>query len=232
VQNKIIPILILIIIFFSSCSENISSNDVPPDQILRSYYAICVNGGTTYIKAEFFTEAGLTIAPFKEPYGKNVTLNAPSKVSFNGKEMEADKGIFGDICYKTSTDKWPANFRWDWIDKNGKKYSDSAIMDTIKLGNNYLVSEGNDYAVTWTGSSIRHGEEIAVTIKGDDNEYYDTSNKLGDKSIKITGSGVGIDPSGFYKTDISRTLMIRKVKDISVEHVAGSCIKLVYQYNE
>lgn len=231
-RKILIPLVIFVIIFFSSCSEKISSHDVPTDQILRSYYALCINGGTTYIKAEFFTEAGLTIEPFREPYGKNVTLDTPSKVSFNGKEMKADKGIFGDVCYKTSVEGWPADFRWDWIDKNGTKYTDSATMDTIELGNDYLVSEGDDYAVTWTGSPIRRGEEIAVTIEGDEKEFYETSNRVGDRKIKITGSGWGLDPFGFFKIEISRTLKIQKVKEISVENVAGSCIKLVYQHEE
>ena len=42
----------------------------------------------------------------------------------------------------------------------------------------------------------------------------------------------GIDLSGFFDIEISRTLTVQKVKEISVENVAGSCIKLVYQYEE
>lgn len=231
-MQKLIPIFLLIIVFFSSCSEEISSNEVPPDQILRNYHAICINGGTTYIKAEFFTAGGLTIEPFREPYGKNVTLDAPSKVSFNGEEMKVDKGIFGDVCYKTSVNGWPAHFHWDWVDKNGKKYSDSAKMDTIELENDCLVSAGDDYAVAWTGSPIKRGEEIAVTIKDDETEFYETLNQVGARRIKITGSGWGLDPYAFFDIEISRTLKVQKVKEISVENVAGSCIKLVYQYEK
>lgn len=100
------------------------------------------------------------------------------------------------------------------------------------FGNNGMVSEGNDYTVTWIGSPIRHGEEIAVTIEGGERDYYETSNQVGARRIKITGSGYGLDPTGFFNIDISRTLMLRNVVDISVENVAGSCIKLVYQHDE
>jgi hypothetical protein len=105
-------------------------------------------------------------------------------------------------------------------------------MDTIELGNDCLVSDGNDYAVSWVGSPIRRGEEIAVTIEGDETEFYETSNRVGDRKIKITGSGGGIDPFGYFTIEISRTLKVQKVKEISVENVAGSCIKLVYTYKE
>ena len=71
-----------------------------------------------------------------------------------------------------------------------------------------------------------------MTIKGDEDEFYETSNQVGAGKIKITGSGWGIDLSGFFDIEISRTLKVQKVKEISVENVAGSCIKLVYQYEE
>jgi len=225
-------IVIIMILTISSCSEMISSNDVSPEKTLRSYSAYCTNGGTTYITAEFFAKAGLTIPPFREPFGKNITLEPPSTVHFNGKEMEADKGIFGDITYKTRVNGWPSGFRWDWKDKNGKNYSDSATMDTIKLGNDYLMSGGKDYAVTWIGSPIQRGEEIAVTIEADEYEFYETSEQAGAGNIEIKGSGNILDPYGSYTTGISRTLRVRKVREISVENVAGSFIKLIYQYNE
>lgn len=231
-RKIIIPILILFIGFFSSCVEEISSNDVPTEQILRNYYAMCINGGTTYVTAEIFTDAGLTIPPFREPFGGRVTLYAPSKVSFNGKEMEVHKDVFGDVTYRISVDGWPSNFRWEWTDKNGKKYSDSAKMDAINLESSSLVSDGDVYTVRWIGSPIKQGEEIAVSIEVNETDYYDTSNQVGAKKIKISGSEYGLDLSLFYRIDISRTLMIRNVKEISVENVAGSCIKLVYRHDE
>jgi hypothetical protein len=231
-KNKVILLFILIGFICISCAEKISSHDVPADKVLRSYYARCTNGGTIYITAEFFTEAGLTIPPFKEPYGKNITLTPPARVTFNGEEMEVDEGIFGDVAYKTRIRDWPSRFTWEWTDNNGKTYSDSASMDTIALGKDYLVSAGSDYAVVWTGSPIKRGEEIAVTITGDETELYETSEKAGAGKITIAGSGYSIDPFGFYTIEISRTLKVQKVKEISTEHVAGSCIKLVYHYEE
>jgi hypothetical protein len=228
-MKKIIPVL-LVALLSSSCSETISSHDVPTDQILRSYDARCTNGGTTYITAEFFASAGLTIEPFQEPYGKHITLALPSRVLFNGKEMEVDEGIFGDVCYRARVDGWPARFRWDWTDRDGKSYSDTASMDTISLRDQYMVSRGSDYAVRWEGSPIQPGEEIEVTIKEDEDEFYWTSNQTGETAIVVKGFGGGFDSPGLFHIEISRTLKVQKVKEISVEHVAGSCIKLVYTY--
>lgn len=88
-------------LFFSSCAEKISSGDVDNDKILRSYYAQCSNGGTVYITAEIYTDGGLTIPPFKEPFGRNLTLTPPSKIKFNGQEMQINENVFGEVSYKT-----------------------------------------------------------------------------------------------------------------------------------
>ena len=217
--------------FLSSCAEKISSNDVPSEQVLRNYYASCTNGVTTYIIAEIYTKAGLTIPPFNEPFGVNITLDSPSKLSFNGQEMEFHEDVFGEVSYRTRVEGWPTEFRWEWIDKNGKKHSDSAKMNAISLENNSLVSDGDVYAVRWTGAPIGQGEEIAVSIEAGDNDYYDTSKQAGAKKIKISGSEYGLDLSLFYRIDISRTLIQSNVKEISVENVAGSYIKLVYHHD-
>ena len=109
------PVLILLsfLLIFTACEKRISSNDIPADQILRSYYASCTNNGTTYVTAEFYTAGGLSIKPFKEPYGRHVTLDAPSKILFNNSQMQVDEGLFGDVTYKARVEGWPENFRWE-----------------------------------------------------------------------------------------------------------------------
>ncbi len=225
-------ILIVLVAFLSSCAEKISSNDVPTEQVFRNYHAMCTNGGTTYVKAEIYTEAGLTIPPFFEPFGRNITLDPPSKVLFNDVEMEMHEDVFGEVSYRSRVEGWPSEFRWEWIDKNGKKHSDSAKMGEITLESNSLVSDGDAYAVEWLGSPIRQGEEITVSIEGGESDYYDTSTQLGAKKIKISGSEYGLDISLFHTIDISRTLIQNNAKEISVENVAGSYIKLVYSHDE
>jgi|GEM_PF-2202481 len=215
-------------ILFFSCGETISSKNIPTKKILRNYYAHTSYGTTTYITAEFFTEAGLTIPPFRKPYGKRITLEAPCKVWFNGQEMKYNKSIFGDVTYKIKLNHWPSKFKWVWKDKNGRMHTDAAYMGKIKLRKKFLIPHGRSYAVIWNGSPIRRGEEIAVTLKAGGQDLYQTSNSVGTQSIKMKGTGFGFHPSGHINAQISRTYISRRVRNISTEHVAGSFITLKY----
>ena len=98
----------------------------------------------TYITAEIYIKAGLAIPPFNEPFGRNVTLAPPSKVSFNGIEMEFNEDVFGEVSYRLNIDGRPSKFRWERAGNNGQKHSGSAKMDAIALRNKNYYNKYND----------------------------------------------------------------------------------------
>lgn len=159
-------------------------------------------------------------------------MEGPSKVSFNGIEMKVSEGIFGDVSYTTRVDGWPSSFRWEWTDSNGRTYSDSACMDTIELAADPITKYGDDYAITWIGAPIQRNEEVTVSIEGNERDFFDSSTEVGSRKVRLNGTGFGYYPEDFAYIDISRTLKLRRVKEISTENVAGSFITLTYNYDE
>lgn len=225
--------LSVILIFFSSCAKEIMSNDVPTDKILVSYEAHCQNGIKTYVTAHVYTEAGLTIPPFRKPYGRPVTLQKPSKIFCNGVELKYSADIFNDVSYKTEFEGWPTEFHFEWIDKDGKSHKDFAQMDEIYLNTSKTIKIGKLDAFKWQGSPVRANEEVSIIISSgessDDNEgSLISTNEIGKDYVVIPNSDFPLS-SKYYPQSITRTLMQRKTKEISTENVAGSVIKLVYR---
>lgn len=224
-------ISLVIILLVSSCAEKISSNDVPTDKVLRFYHVNCTNNGTIYVTAEFYKDGGLTIPPFRQPFGKNIKLDSPSKVLFNGKLMNFNEDVFGEVTYNLKLEKWPEEFTWQWTDKDGKEHTDKAKMNKISFGNNFIQNIGSGkYSVSWQGGAVKKNEEVFCSFDLGESAFQEYAQNIGEKSIVIQGNGYDIQNMSFETMSISRTLMIRNVKEISVENVAGTCIKIVYTH--
>ncbi|MCP4437998.1 MAG: hypothetical protein GY810_03565 [Aureispira sp.] len=231
-KSTFLLILPLIALFLSSCAEEIPSDNIPTEEILRHYYAHSTNDGKVYVTAEFYADGGLTIPPFREPFGKTITLNPPAKVVFNGQEMEMKKGVLGEVSYSLSLDQWPTSFEWVWTDKDGQTHSNKANMQTISLSNNPFTQRGDKFVVQWNGAPIQTGEEVRVSLDRGEQAFVETSSDVGSQSIAINSGGYNLNYSEFDEVDISRTLIVSDTKEISVENVAGAYIKLVHTYEE
>jgi len=221
---------ILILILLSSCGEDeISSNDIEADKVLRYYHVICTNNKTTYVTAIFLNDAKFDT--YNNPFGKRVFLTSPSVITFNGELMVMKKVFLSGTEYKLRIDnKWPDKFEWIWTDKNGKKYKDTAKMDVIDFDNNWLKSYNDKYIFEWKGSPLKKNEEIKVNINADkENNHIFTCNEEGSKNIILEGYIPNINPFKYQKIKLTRTFNIRKGdNDVFDELQEGSYIRLIY----
>ncbi len=213
-----------------SCAEEINSDTVSPENVLKKYFAYTTDDGEIVIRCEFYKDGHLTIPPFEEANGLNMTLTPPSSIQFNGQEMKKAQDIVGQVFYVLKIDQWPNNFRWEWTDNNGKKHIDEAQMAPIRVAMNTLRQQGDDFIMQWDGPPIKSGEEVTGILRKEDSDgvFREYSSEVGANSIRIGGGGYSLDRLNLDEIEIQRKLIIRNVHDLPTVGVAGTYIELKY----
>jgi hypothetical protein len=166
---KTFYLISLLIFFFSCASENKKSDKIKSEDVYQSY-SINYDGNIAYIKAEFRVGAYWNRLETEKTGGEAVELVGPANVTFNGEKMNADNSVFTGAYYSLKKEGvLNGDVTWVWADNAGKKYTNTAKVNPIKL-NEVSCSLNEDMVVTWEGLPVQEHETVNVTVEGNVND--------------------------------------------------------------
>jgi hypothetical protein len=187
---KIIYLFPLLVFLFSCASENKKSDKINSEDVYQSY-SINYDGEIAYIKAEFRIGAYWNRLETEKTGGEAVELVGPANVTFNGEKMNTDNSMFTGAYYSLKKEGvLNGDVTWVWTDNAGKKYTNTAQVNPIKL-NEVSCSLNEDMIVTWEGLPVQENETVNVTVEGSVN---DKRVKTSEFTSKIGATSVSFSP--------------------------------------
>ena len=174
---------ILVLFQLLSCvsNETANSDTVKQSEIYQSYTITYDEGEMELSATAFFRFGGSA--------GTTLNLVKPSTITFNGQEMAMGKNIFSGTFYETNQQTGPLNnYTFVFTDTEKKKYTNTASIDKLTIDEfPKTIKKAEGCKVSWTGSPIKQGERVYVSLEGKDMMNCSSSTEIiGANSISIS----------------------------------------------
>lgn len=187
----------ILLVFLNACSVDTTSSDqVSQDEIHQNYSLRYDEEDQTISSRATYRIGG--------PTGTTVKLEAPSRVTFNGTELD-HRNFLG--TYYTTVSKGPilGNYEWTYTDNNNKVYTNVVTAGTIDLTTNInRVRFGRDLIINYSAASLEAGERVGGSLRSAERsisaEPYGSGGSLRFKSEDIAKL-----PAGNVKLGLSRS---------------------------
>lgn len=155
--QKFLPVFIVFLFIVLGCrsTETIESTKVAPTEIYQDYVINGSKNGTT-VNATFRVGG---------PTGSTVDLDAPSKISHNGKDMnESASGFLKGTDYNSSSNEFVANHKFSFTDASGKTWENEINLEPLEINAKDLnISRAVGSAITFS-RPIGKDENIEVSL--------------------------------------------------------------------
>jgi hypothetical protein len=182
-MRKIFTLFIISNSFFLfSCvsNETANSDTVKQSEIYQSYNITYDEGDMELSATAFFRFGGSA--------GTTLNLVKPSAIIFNGQDMAMGKNIFSGTFYESNQQTGLANnYTFVFTDTDKKTYTNSTSIDKLAIDEfPKTIKRTAGCKVSWTGSPLKQGEKVYVSLEGKDMMNCSTSTDIIDaNSVEI-----------------------------------------------
>ncbi len=191
--KKALLILSLGVILFSCEKEN--SDDVNQDRIHTVYELVYDKNDNQTIAYSYFTFGSLTGTPLE--------INSPSKVKFDGNDME--EKTLPVMHYETEQSGFHNTGSFYFKNADGNEFNNSVTYSSLDFSVDSIQRNAN-YNLVWTGTALQQFEEVKIKLKNANDEYtYFSTTAVNSHSISLPTSKLTLLESGQYTIQLVRT---------------------------
>ena len=188
-----LSIVVLAVLFFSSCKRE-ESLTADQNRIYMEYnYSYDANSNKTTAQAEFrVNDAG----------GRKLELSSPAMVRFNGEAMTWRR-LSGD--YSITSYATPTGGTFKYQDTENQVYQNEAkVMNTVELPFGLTsISKNADFFLPWNGGPVEAGETVEVKIRSGASRTFRAS-MVGTSYITLDRNALSTLTAGTATIEIER----------------------------
>ena len=176
-MNRILFFIDGLSILFTSACKREDSGNINQDSIYASYKLL-------YNASDNTTRARATLR-ISDDDGTKLEVKSPASITFENEKLSYD-AILG--YHEKNLDGLINNGTFVYTNIDNTTYSNTITFEPITLPEMNNVSKASNFTIVWEGSAVGDGEEVTVSINGQDGNEELSSSTVGTSEFVFSTS--------------------------------------------